>query len=374
MKLIGKNKLLVFMILLITLLLISACGSESSSSNGNNDPSNDTTQDSSNDNNGSDNQDEEEYVIGLAMIDLNHPFFVRMQEAGQQAGEDYGVRTIWQSADGSLERQISIIENYIQQGVDVILIDPLDNNAVVPVIQEAKAAGIPVITMGNKVEGDWNHNTLYPDYENMAMVARAIGTALGGEGQVALLTGAAGNYVSDTREEGFMNTIESEFPNIEVVGVQPTNFDPARAQTVAETWLNNYLDLDAIAFISDPLGLAAISVAQSQGKDLIYGGYDGDKEMEAFLDNGSMVIDVLTGAYRVGYWNVAAGARIAKGTEFPTDLFMPTHFITTDETAQLLRENGLEFDYITPEEAYKLATDYSDEMGPHQPDERISGQ
>lgn len=104
-------------------------------------------------------------VLGLAAIDLQNSFFVRMKEAGDVATSDYGVKATWQSAEGSLEKQVSIIENFVNQGVSAILIDPIDKNAVIPAIQKATAAGIPVITMGNKVEAGDNYSTLYPDFE-----------------------------------------------------------------------------------------------------------------------------------------------------------------------------------------------------------------
>src|SRR5690606_3994395 len=139
-------------------------------------------------------------VIGVSAIDLTSPFFVGMRNAGEEAAADYGVTTVWQSAEGSVERQISTIQNFVNQRVDAILIDPLDKNALPPVIARATRAGIPVVTMGNKIEAEGNHSTLYRDAENMAMVARAAGAYLGGSGKVALLVGARGNYVSDTRE------------------------------------------------------------------------------------------------------------------------------------------------------------------------------
>src|SRR5690606_30354592 len=78
----------------------------------------------------------QEKVLGLAAIDLQNSFFVRMKEAGDVATSDYGVKATWQSAEGSLEKQVGIIENFINQGVSAILIDPLDKNAVVPVIKK----------------------------------------------------------------------------------------------------------------------------------------------------------------------------------------------------------------------------------------------
>lgn len=306
----------------------------------------------------------QEKVLGVAAIDLQNSFYVRMKEAGDVAASDYAVKSTWQSAEGSLEKQVGIIENFVNQGVSAILIDPIDKNAVIPAIQKATAAGIPVITMGNKVDGGENYSTLYPDYNNMAMVARAIGTSLGGEGEIALLVGSRGNFVSDTREKGFVETMQKEFPKIKIVGVEPTGWDAAKATNAAQTWLTTYPDLKAVACISDSLCLAADSVASAMGSNLIYGGYDGDAEMKDLIDSGKMVMDVMTGAYRVGYWNVAVAARLANAEKLPKDLFMPTYFVTSDETAAKLKSAGLTVDYINTEKQAVEAKNYTEQLGP----------
>ncbi|MER9856797.1 MULTISPECIES: sugar ABC transporter substrate-binding protein [unclassified Mesorhizobium] len=308
-----------------------------------------------------------EKVLGLAAIDLQNSFFVRMKEAGDVAAADYGVKSTWQSAEGSLEKQVSIIENFINQGVSAILIDPIDKNAVIPVIQKATAAGIPVITMGNKVEAGSNYSTLYPDYDNMSMVARALGKSLGGKGEVALLVGSRGNFVSDTREKGFVETLKKEFPDIKVVGIEPTGWDAAKATNAAQTWLTTYPDLKAIGCISDSLCLAADSVASSMGTQLLYGGYDGDAEMKPLIDDGKMVMDVLTGAYRVGYWNIAVAARLANGEKLPQDLYMPTYFVTSDAAAAKLKADGLTFEYINTDKEAVEAKNYTEQLGPKVP-------
>lgn len=308
-----------------------------------------------------------EKVLGLAAIDLQNSFFVRMKEAGDVAAADYGVKSTWQSAEGSLEKQVSIIENFINQGVSAILIDPIDKNAVIPVIQKATAAGIPVITMGNKVEAGSNYSTLYPDYDNMSMVARALGKSLGCKGEVALLVGSRGNFVSDTREKGFVETLKKEFPDIKVVGIEPTGWDAAKATNAAQTWLTTYPDLKAIGCISDSLCLAADSVASSMGTQLLYGGYDGDAEMKPLIDDGKMVMDVLTGAYRVGYWNIAVAARLANGEKLPQDLYMPTYFVTSDATAAKLKADGLTFEYINTDKEAVEAKNYTEQLGPKVP-------
>lgn len=313
----------------------------------------------------------EEPVLGLAAIDLQNSFFVRMKEAGDVAAKDYQVKTVWQSAEGSLEKQVAIIENFINQKVSAILVDPLDKAALVPVIKKAEAAGIPVVTMGNKVEAG-QYSTLYPDYVNMSTVARALGYKLGGKGQVGLLIGSRGNYVSDTRERAFSDVMKKEFPEIQVIGIEPTNWDAGKATNAAQTWLTTYPDLKGIACISDSLCLAADAVASGMGHDLVYGGYDGDAEMVPLLDSGKQVMDVLTGPYRVGYWNIAVAARLAKGDKLPKDLYMPTYFITSAATAKFLADKGMKIDTITPEKGQVEAKNYQQQLGPSLPDSAMT--
>jgi ribose transport system substrate-binding protein len=311
-------------------------------------------------------------LVGIVAIDLQSSFFVRMREAGDKAAKDYGVTTSWQSAEGSPEKQVALIENFINQKASTILVDPIDKNALIPVLKKAEAAGINVITMGNKVDGGGNYATLYPDYGNMSQVARALAHSIGDKGQVALLIGARGNYVSDTREKGFTDTLAKEFPNVKVVGIQPAGWDPSKAADVAQTWLTTYPDLTGLSCISDTMCLGANSVAEAAGKSLKIAGYDGDAEMAPLMTSGAMSLDVLTGAYRVGYWNVAVAARLAKGEKLPKDLYMPTHFIATDATAAALAKDGQKLTTITPEKAKLVALDYANEFGPNNPTSAMS--
>jgi ribose transport system substrate-binding protein len=315
---------------------------------------------------------DKEPVIGIVAIDLQNSFFLRMEKAGNEAAADYHVKTIWQGSEGSLEKEISIIENFVNQGVDAILIDPLDRNGVKAAIAKAKAKNIPVIAMGNKVDGDGNYNTLYPDYKNVGVVARALATKLGGKGQIALLIGSKGNYVSDTREQGFRDTIKKEFPGIQLVGVEPTNWDGSRSANAMQTWLATYPNLKGVACISDSMCLAAKAIADASGRQIAFAGYDGDEEMSPYINDGSTVIDVLTGAYRVGYWNVAVAARLAKGEKLPQDLYMPTYFIMSAKTAQELKAKGLSVPSITPDQAKAQAVGYRAQMGPSLADSALT--
>ena len=313
-----------------------------------------------------------EFQLGVSMIDLSNPFFVSMREAGLEAAEDYGVEASFQSADGSLEKQIGVVENFIAQKVDAILINAVDDKGIAPAITKAKAAGIPVIMMANDVDDPYPYETLYPDYDNMVMQASVLATSLDGSGDVALLIGSRGNSVSDSREAGFKDEMEKNFPGIDIVTTQATNWDAATGTDVAQTVLSQYPDIDGISCVTDPPCLAAMTAAKAAGNDdITWASYDGDFSMHPAIEDGSLKLDVLTGAERVGYWNIALAARILNGAKFPKTVYLPTFFVTSDETADELESKGLTFDYITPEEAEVEATNYVEQMGPEAPDEDL---
>lgn len=313
-----------------------------------------------------------QFELGVSMIDLSNPFFVKMRDAGLKAAQDYGVHATYQSADGSLEKQLGIVENFIAQKVDAILINAVDDKGIEPAIKKAQAANIPVIMMANDIPDPYAYKTLYPDYDNMAMQARILATSLNGTGDVALLIGNRGNSVSDTREAGFKDTMTKEFPGIHIVSTQVTNWDAATGAAVTQTLLPQYPHLDGIACVTDPPCLAAMNTAKAAGNtNLVWATYDGDSSMHPALEDGRLTVDVLTGAERVGYWNIALAARILKGSTFPKTVYLPTFFVTTDKTAQKLESKGLTFKYVTPKQAQVEATNYKAQMGPQSDDKSL---
>jgi ribose transport system substrate-binding protein len=310
--------------------------------------------------------------LGVSMIDLSNPFFVKMRDAGTKAAEDYGVEATFQSADGSLEKQIGIVENFIAQKVDAILINAVDDKGIVPAIRKAERARIPVIMMANDVKDPYPYKTLYPDYDNMAMQARVLATWLGGKGDVALLIGSRGNSVSDAREAGFVDTMTKEYPGIRIVAKLATNWDAAKGADVAQTLLNQHPDVKGVSCVTGPPCLAAMTAGKAKGKtDVKWAAYDGDPTMHPALKDGSLLVDVLTGAERVGYWNIALAARVLKGSKLPKTVYLPTFFVTSEETGKELQGKGLDFQFITPERATAEATNYKEQFGPQAADKSL---
>ncbi len=306
-----------------------------------------------------------EYVIGAAMYDLTNTFYVNMMNGGDEAAEDYGAQVIWKSSEGSLDNEISIIENFIQQGVDCIMIDPIDAEGVKSVINEAGEAGIPVITMGNLVETDYNVNTLYSDYDDTYLIGKMIAEKIGGEGTVGLIYGNSGNFVSDQRQAGFEDALK-EYEGITLVE-QPGNFDANTGMTVAADMINANPDLKAIHSISDSQTYGVLQAIQAAGKsdDILLTSYDGEQEACDYVGTGEFGCTLLTGSKRVGYWNVKVAYDLASGDKLDPMQHIASYFVIGDklsEQAQALVDSSEleESRILNAEEGRAAFDDYSD--------------
>lgn len=300
--------------------------------------------------------------IGVAMIDLVNPFYVNMVNAGNDAAKDFNVDVTWKSSDSSLEKEISLVENFIQQKVDCILMDPYDAKGVIPVVEEAGKAGIPIVTMGNFVDTQYNINTLYNDFNDTKRIAEILANLIDKKGKVALIFGNDGNFCSDQRKAGFMEGMKA-FPDIQVIA-QPSNWDSATGLKAAQDIIAANPDLKAIHVVSDGVTLSVLQAVK--GTNIIVTSYDGNVEGSQAVKDGAIKLDLLTGSKRVGYWNVKIGAQLANGEKLDQKQYLKSYFIMNDDLKAKAQEWGLTdgINIVGPDEGIKLFDAYREDLGP----------
>lgn len=305
--------------------------------------------------------------LGVVMIDLVNQFFVDMMEAGNVAAKDYNVDVTWKSADGNLDNQIALMENFIEQKVDCILVNPIDNDALKSVIEKAANAGIPTVTMAGIVDNPNNYNTLYNDYADTKTIAEIDAKVIGEKGKVALLYGNKGNVVSDLREKGFMEGM-AKYPGITVIS-QPTDWDPAKGQKVAQDIVAANKDLKLLHCVSDAVTIGAQQAIIAAGKqnDIKISSYDGNKEADLKVKSGEFLLTLLTGSKRVGYWNIKIGANLANGIRPKENtLYLSSHFIMNDDFKKQVTDWGLAdgLSILTPDDGIAMADNFQADLGP----------
>jgi len=364
-----RKRLAVLSAALVSALLITGCGGQASNgTSGATAPTTGSTEtsgggESSGGASGLVEDTGQKLTFGLVMIDLTNQFFVDMMEGGAQAAEDYNVDLIWKSADGSVDNQISLMENFIEQKVDAILVNPIESSALAGTIEQASAAGIPTITMAGEVDVPTNYTTVYNDEHNNAIIADILAKAIGEEGKVALLYGNKGNLVSDLRQKGFDDAM-SKYPNITVVE-QPMNWDPPTGLRVMQDLLAANPDLKAVHCVSDAVTLAAFEAIRAAGKEgeIVVTSYDGNPAGNDAVKDGRFLANVLTGAKKTGYWNVKVAVELVlKDRPAEHVLNLPTHIVMLPDEAAKYADILTNESVIDPDEANAIGDSYRDEL------------
>ena len=116
------------------------------------------------------------------------------------------------------EQQIQVVEGFTSQGVNGIVLAPLDSKALVRPVEEAKKAGIPTVVMDSGLETDQIVSFVATDNRKGGhLAADRLGEILGGKGKVLMLRYLEGSASTNDREEGFLEEIKAKYPNIELI-------------------------------------------------------------------------------------------------------------------------------------------------------------
>lgn len=226
---------------------------------------------------------DDKIVIGLSQPNLGWPYIAAYTKAFEAAAAEMpNVEVIALSGDGDIAKQAKDMDTLIAKGVDIILVCSLDGNAIVPSIQAAHDAGIPVLAVSNEpaaVAADLLAGYSGPDdYVQGTIAAELINDALGGKGDVAIIEGTPGQSTTALRTQGFQDKLAELKSEIKVVAQQTANWDPVQAKAVAEDFLTAHGDTLAGIFSQDDNTAAAVGeVVKAAGKDIKIVGTGGSK-------------------------------------------------------------------------------------------------
>src|SRR5258705_1247205 len=140
--------------------------------------------------------------------------------AKELAAKGINVNIIWKGPlrEDDREQQIQVVEGFISQGVNGIVLAPLDSKALIRPVEEAKRAGVPTVIIDSALESDQITSFAATDNRKGGqMAAERLGELLGGKGKVVMLRYLEGSASTADREEGFLEVMKAKFPNIELI-------------------------------------------------------------------------------------------------------------------------------------------------------------
>jgi ribose transport system substrate-binding protein len=235
--------------------------------------------------------------------------------AVKAANELGGVDIVWKGPirEDDRDEQIKIVENFVSQKVDGIVLAPLDDRALVPVLNDAKARAIPVVVFDSGVK--WTDYVSFVATDNVkagALGAERLATVLGGKGDVILLRYAEGSASTMEREAGFLDTLAKKYPGIRVVSSNQyagATVEPAYA--ASENLLSSFKGVKGIFTPNESTTLGMLLALRAGGRigganEIKLVGFDaGDKLVEA-LGRGELYGLVLQNPMLMGELAVKA--------------------------------------------------------------------
>lgn len=272
-------------------------------------------------------------TIGVSLLTLDNPFFKVIGDNITAEGKKYGYETVVVSGDKDVAKQGNQIKDFIVKKVSAIVLSPCDSKGIVPVIQEANAAGIPVFTVdipchepGVKIV-----TQIATDNEGGGREAgRAMIEALGeAGGKVAILHFKQAESCL-LRVKGFREVIDAHNASSQAKIEMVTELESGGAKDIgykaAEDALQAQPALRGIFAINDPAALGARAALEKAGKtqQVLIVGFDGQPEGKQAIKEGKIYADPIQFPDKMGVQVVDAIRRHSKGESLPPQMLIPT--------------------------------------------------
>jgi ABC-type sugar transport system substrate-binding protein len=201
------------------------------------------------------------YRIGFMVWDTAQPFYSNMMKAARDTAKQEGVNLDIQGGKADLATEIAVVQQFIAQHVDLILLTASDPKGIVPAVRMANAADIPVIAVNTRVDTETGVKVVtyvgVDDYAFGQIQGKLLAQAVNGKGRVAYIMGKLGMSPQLKRKAGIEDTLKG-YPDIKIVETQVANWDSAQALAVTQDFLSKY-----------PKG--AIDVILDQGPEAVNG-------------------------------------------------------------------------------------------------------
>lgn len=296
-------KKLKWLVLLLAIFVLAACsldqpGSKSSTGEG---------------------ADGKTYKIGLSVSTLNNPFFVTLSDGVKEKAKETGAKVITVDAQDDASKQASDVEDLIQQGVDLLIINPTDSEAVVSAVQSANSSNIPVITVDRSAaDGEVVSHIASDNKAGGVLAGEYMLELLGGEDvKAAELEGIAGSSAARDRGAGFNEAVAGK---VNIVAKQTANFNRAEGLTVMENILQASPDVKAVFAHNDEMALGALEAIQSSGKDIIVIGFDATDDAVASVKAGKLAATIAQKPEEIGVKAMEAAIKVLNGEEVEKDI------------------------------------------------------
>ncbi|MFC1692890.1 substrate-binding domain-containing protein [Candidatus Latescibacterota bacterium] len=253
----------------------------------------------------------ENLTIAVIPMGTTHEFWKSIHAGAVTAAHEEGeIDIIWKGPlkEDDRDEQIQIVETMVARSVDAVVLSPMDDRALIRPVREAASRGIPTVLVNSVLQGDYHVSFVATDnYKGGVLGAEHIGNLLRGKGNLILIRVNEGDATVTQREEGFLNTIKTKYPGIEILSDnQYAGVTTETAFRTTENLLNRFGEMDALFTPNESSTFGCLRALQDRdlAGSVIFVGFDSTKKLIEAMERKEIHGLVIQNPFKMGYYGV----------------------------------------------------------------------
>jgi len=294
---------------------------------------------STNDGGSSDSKaDDGKIVIGVSMLNLSNEFIVQIKDGIEAKAEELGVEVLINDAQKSADKQLQQVDTFIAQGVDAIIVNPVETEASSPAVERAKEAGIPVINVNGVTTAEPDVFVGSRDEESAEIAIEYIAEQLNGAGNFVMMHGHPGQAAEIKRTDGAKEALKNH-PDLKLIAEQTANWSRDEALTLMQNWLLAYDgQIDAVFAQNDEMGMGALQALENAGKtDITLISIDAIADALQAVKDGRLDATVFQNSVAQGGGAVEAAFKLINGETVEKETYIPFELVTQENVDNYLK-------------------------------------
>lgn len=283
---------------------------------------NNTTEQKEEPNSGS---SEEKPYIAIISKGFQHQFWQAVQSGAEKAAEEFQVEITFEGpeSESQVDKQMEMLRTALDKKPDAIGFAALDSQAATPLLEEASEQDIPIIAFDSGVDSDIPITTASTDnYAAASLAAEKMAELMDEEGKVALVVHDQVSLTGTQRRDGFVETIEENYPNMEIVDIQYGGGDHLESTNLAKAILQANPDIAGIYGSNEGSAIGVVNAVKELGKEgeVTIIGFDSGKQQIDAIKDGVMAGAITQNPEGIGYETVKAAVEALDGKEVPESI------------------------------------------------------
>ena len=287
--------------------------------------------------------------IGVSMDKFDDNFLTVLRNGMADYAKTLpGVTLQVEDAKDDVSKQLSQVQNFIANGVDAIIVNPVDTSATAAITKAAADAGVPLVYVNREpadVEklGPKAAFVASNEAESGTLETKQICKLLGGKGNILVIEGQLSNQAAVQRTKDIHEVISGpDCSGMKIVAEQTATWDRTQAQNLMTNWLSKGLKFDAVVSNNDEMAIGALQAMKAAGidtKTAIVGGVDATQDALASMKAGDLKVTVFQDAAGQGKGAVDAALALAAGKPVEKWVKVPFELVTPENLDKYTKKN-----------------------------------